>query len=235
MKRSLILVAALAFFASCGASSNPQLKAKIGPYFSAPARAVYGKNRNFIKPMPYGVGQYVVMGTTEKDGKRSVTKTSIVGREAGGWILESYSLSETGEGIVQMLIRGMEKAAATGNVDEVEFVWIKTMDKDGNVQAMEGPMLMMARSLYKGSLQNLSVKVESYVDGGVIVVPDGSFTGANTIKAEVRMLGRTYRSTGWHHYSVPINGMVKSVSDDGKMVMELLAFGYKGAVSQFGK
>ncbi len=235
MKRFIMISAGLLFFASCASTSDPQLKAKIEPFFGSPSKAKYAKAQKFFRPMPYAVGQYVVIGTTEKDGKRSITRTSLVGRESGGWVIESYSLSESQEGVIQMLIKGLEQAAKTGKPDDIEIVWVKMKDKEGKVQTIEGPMLMMAKAMYKGSLENLSVKIESFVDGGVITVPAGSFAGTNTIKTSAKFLGKTYKSTGWYHYAVPINGMVKSVSDDGKMVMELLSFGYKGAVSQFNR
>jgi hypothetical protein len=38
------------------------------------------------------------------DGDISITKTSIVGKEQGGFILENYNLTGSSEGIVQMLV-----------------------------------------------------------------------------------------------------------------------------------
>jgi hypothetical protein len=37
----------------------------------------------------------------------------------------------------------------------------------------------------------------------------------------------------YYHKEVPISGMVKSVSDDGKSTMELVAFGKSGSVKSF--
>jgi len=64
-------------------------------------------------------------------------------------------------------------------------------------------------------------------------VPAGTFAATNRVEAEATFLGKTYRSTVWHHSAVPINGMVKSVSDDGKNQTVLLGFGLRGAVSEF--
>ena len=40
------------------------------------------------------------------------------------------------------------------------------------------------------------------------------------------------KSTSWFHPSVPINGAVKGVSDDGKWKLDLLDYGMTGATSK---
>ena len=232
MKKLLVFIGAAAFLLSCGPSVNPQLRAKLDPLFSGGPSKNYGSGRRFTRPMAYAVGQYVVHGTVDGDGKKSVSKTSIVGREEGGWIIESYSLDDTKESISQMLIVGLDSAAKTGNVDGVEIRWVKFQDDQGAIQTIEGPMLMMMKSLYRGSLSAFKVKTSSFIDGGAVEVPAGTFTGTNRIDAEATFFGRTYKSTGWHHSGVPINGLVKSVSDDGENKTVLLRFGTRGAVAE---
>ncbi len=232
MKKLLVLIGAAAFLLSCGPSVNPQLRAKLEPMFSGASGQNYRAARRFTGPMSYAVGQYVVHGSTDEDGKKSVSKTSIVGRQDGGWIIESYSLDDTKESVSQMLIVGLESAAKTGNMDGVELRWVKFRDDQGAIQTIEGPMLMMMKSLYKGSLSTFNVKTSGFVDGGTVQVPAGNFSGTNRIEAEATFFGRTFKSTGWHHSSVPINGLVKSVSDDGEQQTVLLRFGTRGAVAE---
>lgn len=43
----------------------------------------------------------------------------------------------------------------------------------------------------------------------------------------------TFRSKSWFSDKVPVNGMVKSVTDDGKITTELLDFGDSGARPSF--
>ncbi|MGQ9843887.1 MAG: hypothetical protein ACUVRK_10020 [Spirochaetota bacterium] len=74
------------------------------------------------------MGQYAILGQSDSDGKQSVTKMAIVGREQGGFILESYTVSEKDEDIMQMLVVGLEKVATSGNVDDLEILWIKVKD-----------------------------------------------------------------------------------------------------------
>lgn len=233
MKKAFFAVFLMLFVVSCGPSANPQLKAKISPYFTQDSSTRIRASKKFYSPMPLAIGQYAVYGTIEDDGTRSITKTSIVGREAGGWIYESYTLSETQEGTVQMLIRGLEKVRKSGNIDDIELLWVKIKGEDGKVEKLEGPVLMMAKSLYKKHLSGLDVTVSQYVNGGTIKVPAGSFAGTNMVKSEVTFWGKKYKSTGWYHYKVPINGMVKSVTDDGDSTMVLLEYGTRGAKSSF--
>jgi hypothetical protein len=228
---SVLISAAL--IVSCGPSVNPQLKKKTDDQFSSAQTKNYGASRMFKTPMRYAVGQYVVHGMTDADGKRSITKTSIVGKEGNGWLMEFYSLSGTNEGVVQMLIAGMDTAAQTGNVDAIEVLRIKVKDDKGEVQTFEGPMLSMMKNLYKNSLSSLNVQTGTFITGSAVTVPAGVFTGTYTIKSKVKIFGKTYTGTGWYHTSVPINGMVKSVSDDDGSTTVLLDFGTRGAVSQF--
>jgi len=183
--------------------------------------------------MPYAVGQYVILGTTDSSGNRTISRTMIAGKADGGWVIESGTLNSAEETAVQLCVRGLEKAATSGNAESVEIVWIKIKNEKGAIQRVDGPVLAMMRSLYKNNLSSLNVKATAYVNGGTISVPAGTFAATNRVEAEATFLGKTYRSTVWHHSAVPINGMVKSVSDDGKNQTVLLGFGLRGAVSEF--
>lgn len=233
MKRIIFCIAAFAFALSCGPSVNPQLKAKIDEQYSASSSRNYGTAGKFMKPMPYAAGQYVILGTTDAKGNRSITRTMIAGRDEGGWIIESATLNTSEESAVQLCVRGLEKAASTGNAESVEIVWIKIKNEKGAIQRVEGPVLAMMKAMYKNNLASLNVKVNAYVNGGAITVPAGTFAATNRVEMEATFLGKKFRSTGWYHPAVPINGMVKSVSDDGKNQTVLLGFGFKGAVSEF--
>lgn len=223
MKKSLFVLSALVVFGACGASVNPALQQKISSLFSRSSSQSYGA-KSFSKPKPYATGQYTVVGAT-MDGKKMISRFAIVGQEQGGWILETQSISESHEGITQMLVRGMEKIQETGNTDDVDIVWVKTKTDDGEVQTIDGPVLSITKGIYRKSLGGLSFSLGTPVDGGGVVVPAGSFAGTTKVHFEGSVLGRSFESDGWFHPDVPINGMVKSVSSDGGTVQELLAFG----------
>ena len=199
----------------------------------APASAKnYGAIRRFTQPMPLAVGQYIVHGTTDDDGERSVSRTSIVGRDSGGWVYEFHSITGSEETLSQICIRGIEKARTSGNADDIEILWVKTKGEDGQVQKIEGPMLYMVRAMYKGAISNLNTKIDIQTSGGPVTVPAGTFAGTISAKAEVSILGRTFKSSAWYHSAVPINGLVKSVTDNNSNTIELLDFGARGATSQ---
>ncbi|MDH7552297.1 MAG: hypothetical protein QHH74_01430 [Spirochaetota bacterium] len=223
--KKISLLFGLMFIIYCGASVNPQLKAKVDRQFAQSGQTTYSGTQKFMKPKPYAVGQYVVMGQTDSDGKKSITRMAIVGKQQGGWIFENYTVSENQEGIMQMLIVGLEKVATTGNIDDLDIIWVKIKDENGQVQTIEGPMLSMMKGLYKKGLASVSMKINIYKDGGVIQVPAGIFKGTNVVETETTIIGKKTKTTGWYHYSVPINGIVKVVDNDGNTLV-LLQFGF---------
>ena len=228
MIRNISATLFLCLLMACGASIDPLLQSKLHLYFSKSSGKSYNAGAKFIKPMPYAVGQYVVHGMTNGE-KKSLVKTSIVGQESGGWIVESYSLSESQESTSQMLITGLERVAASGNVDDLDIVWVKVKQKDGKIEMIEGPVLSITKGLYRKGLMGFNVKLNQTAEGGNVSVNAGTFAGTVKTRSEVSFLGSTYVSDNWYHSEVPINGLVKSVSDDGKYTMELLDFGTYGA------
>ena len=233
MKKHIALIAAALLLFGCGASSRPELKTKINSFFSTAGTRDFGASRKFSGPMPYAVGQFVVHGVTEGKDKRSITRTSIAGREGDGWIFEFYTLTETQEGAMQMLVTGFGKAAKEIRPEDLDIKWVKTRDENGVIQTFEGPMLDMMKSMYKKSLSSLKIEDTAFTNGGSVRVPAGVFSSTLKYQSKSSMLGRTFTSTGYFHSSVPINGIVKSVSDDDSTTMELLSFGTSGAVSLF--
>ena len=225
-KSAFIMLAALVFF-SCGASADRRLVAKINTYYSVKKSATYGISKNFTSPMPYSVGQYVITGTTDSDGDKSINSIAITGKSGRAWIFEFYTLTPTSESAMQICMAGMAKAARTGNMDAVEIRWIKIREGSGQVQKIEGSMLTMMKAVYKKTIASLQVNVSGIKSGGLVEVPAGVFRGTKKVKGESSFLGKTYHSTCWYHSSVPVNGMVRSTTDDGEIVTELLDFGFK--------
>ncbi len=217
---------------SCGPSVNPALQQKINNFYGKSSSKSFNMSGNFVKTMPLKVGQWVMQGSNN-EGTKSINRISIVGQEQGGWIFEFYSLTESVESWTQMLIKGLEEANESKNFDDIDIVWVKTKDNDGNINTIDGMVLSLSKGLYKQSLSSLNLKLTSGTSGGSITVPAGTFNGTYKSKAEVSVLGTKYTAEGWYHSEVPINGMVKSVSDNGKIVTELLDFGLTGAVRSF--
>jgi hypothetical protein len=213
-------------------SPNPVFVNQIDSYFNHTETRTYKASGKFRRPMPYKVGQYVVTGMSSPSG-RSVSKMAIVGKEQGGWIIETHSLTQNSESTMQMLVLGMEKVYETGNIDDLEIIWVKIKPHGEAVQTIEGPMLTLTKGLYKKALTGLEVQTTMSTEGGTVRVPAGKFIGTLKTSSEVSFLGKKYLSDAWFHPLVPINGMVKSVSKNGDTIIELLDFGVSGASKSF--
>jgi hypothetical protein len=183
----------------------------------------------FSKPAAWMPGQYVVTGTTVNGKRDSVSTTLLVRKEEGGWVIESSGVDKNGkESVTQMLLAGFDTAMTTGDTSKIELVWMKSVGKDGKVSVIEGPAISMFKGLMKSSWEKLVVSVSSPSDGGTVAVPAGSFAGTSVIKSTSKVMGKTIETESWIHPSVPVNGMVKAMTADGKTVTELLSFGTDG-------
>lgn len=232
MFRKIVLAIMFLGVTACAgimSKEDPVLVSKIDSYYSNAVSKSY-KDSGLFSPQEFAVGQYVVAGLTDKDG-RSISKMSIVGQEQGGWIIEQYSLTPTSEATVQMLVTGFEAGINGGEIDGMEFLWVKTKDEGQPVQTIDGAMLKMMRGFYKPMLNNIAVKTTGYTQDDTVIAPAGEFKSTSKISGESTFFGKTYRSTSWCHPAVPINGVVKMVHDNGSM--ELLEFGNSGAVRSF--
>jgi hypothetical protein len=234
MIRNAIAAILVLFLASCVTTPapNPILVSQIDSQFNANPSRTYQASGKFKRPIAYKVGQYVVTGMTSPS-ERSVMKMAIVGKEQNGWILETHSLTQNSESVTQMLVVGLDTVYRTGTIDELDILWVKVKPDGNSVQTIEGPILAMTKSLYKNALAGLEVQSQTMADGGTVSVPAGHFKGTAKVSSEVSFMGQKHLSSAWIHPSVPINAMVKSVSDDGDTTIELLGFGLSGAKRSF--
>lgn len=226
----LILITSF-FISSCGPSANPVLQKKITDFSAKSSGGSFSDKGKFIKPMALSVGQWV-MYYTQSEKSKSVSKTSIVGKEGEGWIIENYSLTETEEATTQICISGMDKVSTSGNMDDIDILWVKTQ-KDGKIETIEGPVLSLMKGFYKKGLTNLGINTSVSSDGGSITVPAGTFSNTIKVKSEMSFLGSTHTSEGYLHPDVPINGLVKSVSSEDNFSTVLVDFGKTGAQKSF--
>jgi hypothetical protein len=230
MKRAVFSLVLIMFIVSCGQSVNPQLKTKIDGFYK-PQNANIGVSQKITGYMNFAVGQYVIHGITDENGNRSISKTSIIGKSKGGWIFEFYTINSKQESIAQMFITGLDKAAKSGKPEDVDIQWIKIKDEKGKIQKIEGSMLDLYKSIYKNNISSVAHKTGVYEKSGVVKVPAGNFASTYKINTETKFLGKTHKSETWMHSSVPVNMVVKSVTD-GTSTMELIKFG-TNAVPQF--
>lgn len=232
MKRVVHALILTAFIVSCVTATNPELVKKIDFGFSRNNAGVYQSAESFKRPQPYRVGQYIVTGVTH-GGEKSISRMALVGQEQGGWVIETHSITPSSESTSQMLVKGLESVYKTGTIDQLEIIWVKIQSNGQQIQTLQGPLLNMTKGLYKKSLEGLESEATFSPQGGSITVPAGRFENTSKADAQVSIMGKSYRSTGWYHPAVPINGMVKSVSTSDDTVMELLDFGLSGAERSF--
>lgn len=226
MKKAVLALVALGLVLP-GAFAAPAKKG-IDSYWTA-AGPAFPALAQFSKPAAWEAGQYVVTGTTVKGKRDSVSTTLVVRKEDRGWVIETVSVDKKGaETVGQMLLSGFDAAMASGDASGIDLVWMKTLEKDGSVSQTEGPALSMIKGLMKSSWERLVVNVAAPADGGTVIVPAGSFAGTSTVRSKVKIMGQTIESDSWFHAGVPVNGVVKTQTTDGKTVTELLSFGIDG-------
>jgi hypothetical protein len=85
----------------------------------------------------------------------------------------------------------------------------------------------MSRML-RSQLALLVAKAGDCVPGGALRVPAGSFAGTSLEIESSRGLFAATETRSWYNAAVPLNGLVKCASDNGKRVIELLGFGFNG-------
>lgn len=225
-----LAIGALLLLSACAASIDPAMQARVADWFGKSSSATYDATSAFMKPMPFAVGQYVVHGNTNGED-RSVVRTALVGREGGAWIMETSSLTPSGENIMQMAVTGMEKVHETLNPDDLDIKWIKMRDADGNVQTIDGPTLSIVKGTYSKALGGLVIKYDAQQGTASVRVPAGTFNGCTKADTKVETFFGDYESEAFAHPSVPLSGMVRSVSKDNGAVTELLEFGTNAKAS----
>jgi hypothetical protein len=217
-------MALLLLLSACGASVNPVLQQRVVDWFGKSSGAVYDATTAFTKPMPYSVGQYVVHGITDGND-RSIHRTALVGREGDAWIMETTSLTPTGETMMQMAVSGMEKMQETLNTEDLDIRWIKMRDDEGKVQKIDGMTLSLVKGSYAKALTGLAISFESQMGTATVRVPAGTFNGCTKATSKVETFFGDFESESYMHPGVPLNGVVRQVSKDNGAVTELIEFG----------
>ncbi|HUW69942.1 MAG TPA: hypothetical protein VMX33_06885 [bacterium] len=189
----------------------------------------YPASGKFSIPKAWAPGQYVVVGQLANGKRDSITTTLVVAKVGNGWVIENYSIDKSGkESVMQMLLGNYDTAMKTGDASQIELVWIKTLEQDGSVTKTEGQSLIVMKALMKSTYEKMIVNIPEYTDGGSIQVPAGTFAATTLVTAKTKVFGRTIESETWFQPAVPVNGMVRSRTKDGKSVSELLGFGFDG-------
>lgn len=217
----LALTAAIAL-ASCSSATK---KSPLDAEWQGKGKSFSSKK--FSQPMRWTPGQYIVVGTLDDGDKVSVTKSTVVKKEAGGWIFETITTNEDKEVTgMQMLIQGYERAAAKGDTSQIKVIWLKMLQKDGTVQKLDGDSLVMYNMLIQSTWTNVILTGTKFSTGGAVKVPAGNFAGTTKVHTSIKILFTSIEGDSYMHPDVPVNGVVKTISGD--TVSELLDFGFNG-------
>ncbi len=215
---------AIVFLSACAASVDPAMQRRIVDAFNRSSDATYDATAAVVKPMPFAVGQYIVLGNTDGE-ERTISKTAIVGRDGDAWTLEITTLSPTGETAMQMKVRGLDKVQETMDPDDIDILSLKLRDREGQVQNIDGMALSLMKGQYAKALTGIAMKYEIATTTGSVKVPAGTFNGCTKATSKVETMFGDYESEGFIHPKVPLSGIVRSVMKDNGVVTELLEFG----------
>lgn len=227
MKKFYVFSVFIMALAIGGCSGAQKKNVHLDGYWQGKGQSVAYKK--FTKVMNWAPGQYVVTGNLDDGERKSVTRTTIVRREQGGWVFESITTDDEGQVTgMQILIRGYEQAVSKKDPSRISAVWAKILQADGSVQKFEGDSMALYNMMLKSAWEKLVVSGVDYAKSGAVTVPAGVFAGTTSMKVSVSVLFKTITQVSYHHPDVPVNGMVKAMDEDGETVSELLSYGFNG-------
>jgi hypothetical protein len=204
--------------------SDPSL---LDQYWKTSSKLIASKK--YSKPMKWAAGQYTVTGSINKGVKESITRATVVGKEGKGWIFESISIENKGKKSgMQMMFEGYDEAVAKKDASKIQVKWAKILQPDGKIQKLEEQALMFYNMILKSTWEKLIIAETKFSDGGAVSVPAGKFAGTSSYTSTVKILFSTTTVSVYIHPDVPVNGVVKTVSDDSSSVQELLDYGFNG-------
>jgi hypothetical protein len=213
--------------AGCGSSIDAAMKADIDRRVASLARPTqtFPGPVGFV-PQPFAVGQW----TQHKmvyDQQPSFLTTKVVGQVGDAYWIESLQETYSGRTVTKILL----SIANRMDPSSVEIRGVVMKDRNGHVNTIEGPVLSMMQSLYRGAVANLIVSWQGQPQEDASV-PAGTFSGCFKMRTDAQWGGWKSASMSWSHPAVPLSGMVRSEGIDKPSTMELVAFGTTGAVSE---
>jgi hypothetical protein len=213
----------------CGPSLDPAAKADIdqrsaripkpSQTFPAPAEA---------RALPLAAGQWTQYRAADDKGRPSFLTYKLIDEELGSWWLEIVNESYFGRTVTRLLVYLGDRQS----LDVLDIKAMKLRDKDGNVTDAPPETLAMAKSLWGGLLSPLVIHWDGAAQEDV-TAPAGSFAGAYKAHTPADWGPFKSESDAWSHPAVPLTGLVRSQGKDKPTRLELVAFGEKGARSEF--
>ena len=230
-RRALVLACLLGV--ACAPSINPRMQqatdallasTRAGHDLAAPAA---------YEPMPWEVGQWVLMKVTDGKQQPSIVRISVVAREGEGLWVESVTQDYYRRAISKILYAKMPRSAAEA-AEAMQKLVTRTDDQDPVSYDFTGndPGARFTKNLMKSFAQGIVAPAASPEQTEDAQVTAGTFRGCARAMVKVTLGPISKDTTSWFHPAVPVNGSVKGVSADGEWTVELLDFGLTGARSE---
>jgi hypothetical protein len=236
MRTALAALAALALaLVACGPSISPAMKSATDQLVSGASTAPRNEGQPpNLEPMRWAVGQWTLTRAVNEKGEPTITRTSVVGREDGGWWIETENQDYYRHGITKVLY-ATQPTTPEEALDAVRKIVTREDGKAEQVMdfTKDDPAMAIAKR-FAGRFMKTGVVVtippESAREDAK--VPAGAFRRCAKIGAKIEAGPFSFQATSWFHPAVPLSGSVKGVSSDGKWTMELLDYGTSGATSR---
>jgi len=180
----------------------------------------------------FKTGEWSVYRNIVNGKFEGIVKLGIVSADEDAVVYELAYTSESGLIVLQFTVEDLDQTIKSGDkgktlIQSAKYVLAPAGSNDRRVSNLDG----VGRDVFSKLLDVFSdypAINNPIVAQGSTTVPAGIFQ--NTWKASSLIVTPRYyeNATGYLHSRVPINHIVKSVSEDGKSVMELVDFGYSG-------
>jgi hypothetical protein len=214
--------------AGAEAAPNRRQDVDLDSYWKATEKR-YRAGKDFHTARRWAAGQYVVEGETVEGERDTVTGFLLVRKEKEGWVVEIETVDKRGEHLNQALVSGLEEAIATDDAGKLRLLWIKSVGKDGTIiTTQQGLTLDLINHMARPAAAKLIANIQGHESGGAVKVPAGSFANTSLKIVRTKSLFYSTETRYWCNQAVPVNGLVKRVSEGGRRVIELLDFGFNG-------
>lgn len=232
--RKLVLGLSLVALGACAPSLNPLMKSATDELLAAAKGGHDLAAPGSYEPLDWVVGQWTVSRVTNSKGEPSISRVAVVGREDGGFWIETESQDYYQRTIGKVLYAKQPRTAEEA-LDAMRKMISKTDDQEAQLFDFtdDNPAMAFTKRLMKSAVEGVVVPRD--IDAGTaesVTVPAGTFRGCAKIPVRVKLGPITKDSLSWYHPGVPLGGGVKGASTDGEWTVELLDFGMTGAKSK---
>lgn len=178
---------------------------------------------------PWAPGQWAAYRTfSGKERLPSFVQIQVLDQSDDGIWLQTESQTYYGRTVSRVLYAKMPTTADEA-LDLMKKIVVEADDQEPQEMdfTVDNPIVRMMKGTMKQHVGwgHASTQV-SYEGATEVRVPAGTFEGCGTYRATVNVAGTSYTATSYVHPEVPLGGTVRSVSEDGEHVSELIDYGF---------